>query len=423
MRRNYFIAVSGVMGSGKTTLAKKIASGLNFEYVSTEAFSKQYLPDLFASTSRWAFEAQVSFLAEKSALFLKKIARNNIVLDRAFSEDSDIFARYFYEKKFMDKRSYETYLMLYQNYMRFVGPPDFLIYCECDLLVIKERIEKKVRSFQANYPQNHIEDVYEMYLNWYKNYNNTALYKVDMANVNIMDKRNERILISDIEKVINDSTNQLDLFLIRKEGDSDKKYSILQEIIPYDSLNIKKVDIKRKSSGIIKPYPYAYIAAPFTSIADIQNGDEHNLFLFDDIGGHGEIPPDNQVRMMLEMLDISVRKQGVNTLIPHKDINEWGRKKLTPKDVYKNCILSVENCDVFIGLFGFSPGVHMEYGYAIAKGKPCILINCNQVESSYISRGISGDQNRVLVLNVNNLLDVPECLSGIDIKKFIDIPL
>ena len=62
MSIGYYIGVSGVMGSGKTTLAKIMSSSLSIDYVPKKLNSKQYLNDLFGSINRWALETQLSFL-------------------------------------------------------------------------------------------------------------------------------------------------------------------------------------------------------------------------------------------------------------------------------------------------------------------------------------------------------------------------
>ena len=90
------ISVSGIMGSGKTTLASHIGSSLGYKYISESKIALSYLKDLNKNPTRWAFETQLAFLCHKAFAILKELEKGNrIIIDRTLSEDSEIFAKYF----------------------------------------------------------------------------------------------------------------------------------------------------------------------------------------------------------------------------------------------------------------------------------------------------------------------------------------
>jgi deoxyadenosine/deoxycytidine kinase len=416
MNNNIYIGIAGMMGSGKTTLAKKISLAIGLEYLPKELNSKKYLNDLFESTNRWALEAQVSFLVEKSAALIESLKKNSVVLDRTFDEDMNVFAKYFYEDGAIDSRGYATYQTLSQHYIDSIPKPLFVIYCECELKNVFERIKKKARGFQEKYPAKHIEDIYRYYIDWFNDYNSSAIYVFDSNAVDLTASNIGQLLADDINFIMRTPSTQIDLFSDEPRG----KLSILKEKIPYKGKAYDKLSNKyRKSDDNIPAYPYAYIAAPFTSIATVRNV-KNDMILFDSDVGHGEIPDNNPYRMMLEEMAKILRKHNINTLIPHRDINQWGKKKISSADVYRKCLLQVENCDLFIGIFGLSPGVHLEYGYAHAKGTPCVIIRCKEIESSYISNGIPENQENMIIINVEKMSDIVHAISSIDFNKLID---
>src|SRR5687768_12834884 len=96
MRKRLIVAISGMMGSGKTTLASNLARLLRWDSIPESLTAIKYLPDLFSDTQRWAYETQLAFLAEKGIQLLTPGTRA-IVLDRSLQEDVQIFAQYWHD--------------------------------------------------------------------------------------------------------------------------------------------------------------------------------------------------------------------------------------------------------------------------------------------------------------------------------------
>jgi len=56
-----YIAISGIMGNGKTTFARQLSKILFWASISENLSAKRYLPDLLSDPKRRAFETQLSF--------------------------------------------------------------------------------------------------------------------------------------------------------------------------------------------------------------------------------------------------------------------------------------------------------------------------------------------------------------------------
>lgn len=411
------IALAGIMGSGKTTLARKLSAKLNMDYVPESLDAKKYLQDLFDSTKRWALETQIAFLVNKSTAVLDSVKKNhNFILDRTFYEDIEIFAKNFYNNHDIDERGYNTYKALATHYLAILPSPDIIIYCNCDLNVSKERIKLRNRDFQLKYPENHIEDIYSLYVSWLKKFNIAPLYEIDTVINDVRDDNIIKDVINEINHILIKSNTQLDLF----ESVSESRISILKERIPYDSNSSPKIQIKSYDPGDkILTSNYAYIAAPFTSIANEFSAEE-NTTLFDFPISHGTIPSGDLVRKLL--LDISkiLSGQGIDSLIPHRDINKWGKVKLSPDDVFSKCTYYVKHCDLFIGLLSESLGAHMEFGLALGLSKPLIIFECDEIVGSYISKGISNLSSNTTIIKVKKVSEISKKLASIDLTRFIE---
>src|SRR6266702_2440983 len=162
--KNYIITICGMMGSGKTTLAKNLSRKMGWDYVHESSKGVQFLADLFKDEKRWAFDTQLSFLTTKAIEIMNMIEANkDIVIDRSLEEDINIFANYFYSNGKIDNRSYDTYQYLAEFFRTKMQQPDLTIYCDCSLQECKKRIVERNRITDIHYPTGHIDNVYEIY--------------------------------------------------------------------------------------------------------------------------------------------------------------------------------------------------------------------------------------------------------------------
>lgn len=155
-----------MLGVGKTTLANNLTAILGCPIVSESELGLSYIEDLFHNPNRWAFETQLAFLVDKYVQCYQYMIRGeNIIVDRSIDEDINIFAQYFYEAGHIDERAYKVYRSLASHITQTFPAPDVIIYCECSLHVIEERIRKR-NDGKSILPSNFLKRIEELYLAW-----------------------------------------------------------------------------------------------------------------------------------------------------------------------------------------------------------------------------------------------------------------
>lgn len=197
------IALSGMMASGKSTLANKLSSIMGYPNVNESPLGLSYLDSLFSDPSRWAYEAQSAFLIGKFECIINALKENDIVfLDRSMEEDAKIFFEYFHTNFIKDERSRNTYYTLLDTMNKIISVPTIQLICDVSLETAKRRINQRDGKFKA-YFSGHIEDIYSAYHKY--NLNKKRVPGVYYLNSEKYDWREELIasdIASDIDLII-----------------------------------------------------------------------------------------------------------------------------------------------------------------------------------------------------------------------------
>ncbi len=420
---SYFISVSGIMGSGKTTLAQNLSRRLGWRYLPESRNAVAFLKDLFADPRRWAFDAQVSFFSEK-AIQLKNSIRSgaSVILDRSLSEDIHVFARHFHESGYFDERSYKTYLEITGYFLEELPALDLMLYCETPYDLALQRMGQRSGSSNFTYPAGHIEHIIDRYTWWLENYDESGVVKVDSS---LWDFRRKDVveeiaieLISVLEGQLV-TAEQLDLFETPQPSTDQNTLNVLDIVGGASIIKRPKVKTtKLRNKWGVPPFPFVYIAAPFTGKAvEVKSAIKSQPGVFDNGAPHGRLEP-GIYRRSLSKISRAFETFGLNVLLPHRDVNEWGAKSLNSFDVMSLCTTHVVNCDLFFGLLGQSTGAHYEYGIARAQNKPSIIVHCAELTDSFMAEGIERNES-TLVLSCERIEDASKLLVSSVVRAFI----
>ena len=186
-----YIAISGNIGSGKTTLAEKLGKYYNWEVEYEVVDTNPYLPDFYADMKMWSFHTQIFFLNtrfKQNQIIQKK--NKNIIHDRTIYEDAYVFAKNLNQTGFLADREYETYLGLFKSMSEFIKPPDLLIYLKADIPKLVERIHNRGRVYENLIRIDYLRDLNELYEDWISQYRDSKLLTINVNELSF-DKKAE----------------------------------------------------------------------------------------------------------------------------------------------------------------------------------------------------------------------------------------
>jgi deoxyadenosine/deoxycytidine kinase len=171
-----YVAVEGVIGVGKTTLARMVAERLDAELILETAEENPFLPKFYQDPRRYAFQTQVFFLLSRyhqlGQLAARDLFAQRIVCDYLFDKDG----------LFASVNLSEPELLLYEKIvplMREQLPrPDLVVYLQARTEVLLDRIRRRKVPYERQIGRDYLEALNAAYNYFFFHYDQTPLLVV-----------------------------------------------------------------------------------------------------------------------------------------------------------------------------------------------------------------------------------------------------
>ena len=403
------IAVAGNLGSGKTTLTKNLASVLNWSVQPPRSYDLGYIEDQINEPERWTLEAQLAFLTHKVAAITQAVKRQeSFVVDRSPYEDYRVFGAYWASLGYMDERCWTTFSAVAELLISQVPPPSALIYCEVPWRVSAERLLARPRSYQHKYPQDHLRRLQERYDAWVETIVDIPVLRVDTTVLDIRSSRAAHRVVRDLQELLSQLDKKDQPCLPSLEGGP-----------PALARRRPVISRRARTTRTIFYSPSVYIAAGFTA---------HESAMVEQQGIQDRLPevvlpisgiPTGHYREALLGLVQAFEDIGYQAFLPHRDINRWGARSMTPRQVADECIAKVAECELFMGVLGTSFGSHAEAATALALGKPTILVSLQGTEETFFGRGLR-QSSRVISVEAPSMEHLAKIIRSRDFISALD---
>src|SRR5688500_3827263 len=144
-----FVAVAGNIGVGKSTLVESICVRMCWEPFYEPVTENPYLAGFCENVDAWSFHSQVVFVTHRLRSHYNLAQHpTSVVQDRSVYEDAEIFAQNLFLQGHIQKRDYRTYRELYETMMRFLPPPDLVVYLRASVDTLENRIQSRGRAYE-----------------------------------------------------------------------------------------------------------------------------------------------------------------------------------------------------------------------------------------------------------------------------------
>lgn len=180
----HYIAIEGVIGVGKTTLATKLAQTAGARVVLEQFEENPFLKDFYKDPERYAFQTQIFFLLtrykQQRNLYQGDLFQQILVTDYIFEKDK-IFA--YLNLQDEELKLYET---LVGSIEHNITQPDLVVYLQSNVERLMQNIRSRGRSYESYMTEQYIRDLAEAYNYFFFRYKATPLLIVNSTEIDFV---------------------------------------------------------------------------------------------------------------------------------------------------------------------------------------------------------------------------------------------
>jgi len=186
-----YIAIEGVIGVGKTTLARLLQPALQAQLLLEVFEENPFLSDFYSDRERYAFQTQIFFLLSRYHQQHKAIpdvlkAEKLIISDYTFDKDA-LFAR-------INLRGdeLEMYYKVHEALGEKIPQPDLVVYLCADTEVLMQRIAHRDRPYERSMERAYIDQLNQAYESFFTaSHLKMNVLAIDTNNLNYISRQED----------------------------------------------------------------------------------------------------------------------------------------------------------------------------------------------------------------------------------------
>ncbi|MBR2197155.1 MAG: deoxynucleoside kinase [Fibrobacter sp.] len=185
----HFLAIEGVIGVGKTTLARIIAERWNAFCIEENFAENPFLEKFYENKEAYAFQTQLFFLLDRhkqlqNTGLQSDLFHDLLVCDYTFDKDQ-IFAA-----QNLSDSEYTMYEQVARSLDKDLPKPDLVVYLQASVPTLLNRIRGRGRQMEKAIEGNYLKDLQERYDHLFWHYPSAPVLIINTDNIDFVHNEN-----------------------------------------------------------------------------------------------------------------------------------------------------------------------------------------------------------------------------------------
>ena len=185
-----YIAVEGVIGVGKTTLARLLQPEFDAHLALEEFDENPFLRPFYRDPVAFAFKSQVWFMLnrfeQQKRLIQPLLGKQNIVGDSTFAKN------YIFARVTLQGDEFEMYRHLHSVLADKTTTPDLVVLLTADTPRLMERIARRGRSYESTITADYLDRLRTAYDDFFLDHPGVPVLEINTNHLNPLEEEDHR---------------------------------------------------------------------------------------------------------------------------------------------------------------------------------------------------------------------------------------
>ena len=181
------IAIEGNIGSGKTSLAIKLAAHFKADLILEEFSNNPFLEEYYKNNNA-ALAMELFFLNTRHSQLnsLINTKEEKLIISDYYHGKSLVFA-----KNNLSEQEFDLYFNIYEKLMKDLHMPDLIIFLNCGTKNLISRIKQRGRKFESDISESYLLELSNRYTNFFENQSNIRSICIETDNLNFIENEKD----------------------------------------------------------------------------------------------------------------------------------------------------------------------------------------------------------------------------------------
>ncbi len=185
-----YIAVEGVIGVGKTTLARLLQPEFEAHLALEEFEENPFLRPFYRDPVAYAFKSQIWFMLnryeQQKRLIQPLLGKQNIVGDSTFAKN------YIFARVTLQGDEFDLYRHVHGILADKTSAPDLVVLLTADTPCLLERIARRGRGYESTITADYLDRLRAAYDDFFLDHPGVPVLEIDTNHLNPLDQETHR---------------------------------------------------------------------------------------------------------------------------------------------------------------------------------------------------------------------------------------